>query len=193
MDIKEVALRVGAQGLPIEGTAHKFRVLDFCSKEVLIDFAEALLESYKAELLKEAGEPVAYFTDFGGERRYSEKPHEIHEIGLTLKFDGVVYKADDYWEKLYTSDQAAAAVVKATKPLEDAVERLKTVPMKYRRMAFNAQLQDENNELRAQLAAAQEEIELLKGSHERSVNLRDQLAPAELRVADTCANGSCDN
>ena len=37
--------------------------------------------------------------------------------------------------------------------LEAEVERLKTVPMKYRRMAFNAQLQDENSELRAQLAA----------------------------------------
>ena len=32
------------------------------------------------------------------------------------------------------------------------IERLKTVPMKYRRMAFNAQLQDENESLRQQLA-----------------------------------------
>lgn len=31
------------------------------------------------------------------------------------------------------------------------IERLKTVPMKYRRMAFNAQLQNENEELRQQL------------------------------------------
>ena len=31
------------------------------------------------------------------------------------------------------------------------IERLKTVPMKYRRMAFNAQLQDENESLRQQL------------------------------------------
>ena len=38
------------------------------------------------------------------------------------------------------------------RPLEEEIERLKTVPMKYRRMAFNAQLQDENNELRQQLA-----------------------------------------
>lgn len=35
------------------------------------------------------------------------------------------------------------------------IERLKTVPMKYRRMAFNAQLQDENRELEKQLAASQ--------------------------------------
>jgi len=60
---------------------------------------------------------------------------------------------------LYTSDQVAAAILKATGPLEKEIERLKTVPMKYRRMAFNAQLQDENNELRTQLAAAQEEID----------------------------------
>lgn len=39
--------------------------------------------------------------------------------------------------------------------LEEENARLRTVPMKYRRMAFNAQLQDENNELRAQLAAEQ--------------------------------------
>ena len=31
------------------------------------------------------------------------------------------------------------------------IAQLKTVPMKYRRMAFNAQLQDENNTLRQQL------------------------------------------
>ena len=57
MDIKEIALRVGAQGLPIEGTAHKFCMLDFCSKEVLIEFAEALI----AEIAKQ-NEPVAYAT-----------------------------------------------------------------------------------------------------------------------------------
>ena len=34
------------------------------------------------------------------------------------------------------------------------IERLKTVPMKYRRMAFNAQLQNENAQLRQQLAEA---------------------------------------
>lgn len=38
------------------------------------------------------------------------------------------------------------------------IERLKIVPMMYRRMAFNAQLQDENNELRQQLAALKVEL-----------------------------------
>lgn len=39
------------------------------------------------------------------------------------------------------------------------IERLKTVPMRYRRMAFNAQLQNENTQLCQQLAAAQAELE----------------------------------
>ena len=41
----------------------------------------------------------------------------------------------------------------------EEIERLKTVPMKYRRMEFNAQLQTENDSLRAQRDAL---LELLK-------------------------------
>lgn len=46
------------------------------------------------------------------------------------------------------------------------IERLKTVPMKYRRMAFNAQLQDENEQLRQKLAKKDAEIERIKLDHE---------------------------
>ena len=92
-----------------------------------------------AGLLKEVGEPVAYrYKDHNGHWCFMVKPYGNNE-------------------PLFTSDQLVAAILKATKPLEEEVERLKTVPMKYRRMAFNAQLQDENKELRAQLTAAQEE------------------------------------
>lgn len=42
--------------------------------------------------------------------------------------------------------------------LEEENARLRTVPMRYRRMQFNAQLQDENNELRAQLAKAEQRV-----------------------------------
>ena len=42
--------------------------------------------------------------------------------------------------------------------LEAENARLRTVPMKYRRMAFNAQLQDENKELRAQLAKVEQRV-----------------------------------
>jgi len=37
------------------------------------------------------------------------------------------------------------------------IAQLKTVPMRYRRMAFNAQLQDENEQLRQQLAEREQE------------------------------------
>ena len=39
------------------------------------------------------------------------------------------------------------------------IARLKTVPMKYRRMAFNAQLQDENAKLSQQLDATQAKVD----------------------------------
>ena len=42
------------------------------------------------------------------------------------------------------------------------IERLKTVPMRYRRMAFNAQLQDENAQLSQQLADSQKQVTLLR-------------------------------
>lgn len=47
--------------------------------------------------------------------------------------------------------------------LEAENARLRTVPMKYRRMAFNAQLQDENKELCTHLAAAARAIASSKG------------------------------
>ena len=40
----------------------------------------------------------------------------------------------------------------------EEIERLKTVPMKYRRMEFNAQLQTENDSLRAQRDALLEAL-----------------------------------
>lgn len=39
------------------------------------------------------------------------------------------------------------------------IARLKSVPMKYRRMAFNAQLQNENAQLREQIKMLQEALE----------------------------------
>ncbi len=106
-------------------------------------FYHAAIESYKAELLKEAGEPVGchYLPNnemFPVEEVSRSNLRTIHKITF-----------------FYTSDQVAAAILKATGPLEKEIERLKTVPMKYRRMAFNAQLQDENAEFRRQLASAQ--------------------------------------
>lgn len=59
-------------------------------------------------------------------------------MGTTIESD---------WENTRLLDELAAARAE--------IERLKTVPMKYRRMAFNAHLQDENAKLSKQLAAEQ--------------------------------------
>ena len=130
-----------------------------------------------AGLLKEVGEPVAYrYKDHNGHWCFMVKPYGNNE-------------------PLFTSDQLVAAILKATKPLEEEVERLKTVPMKYRRMAFNAQLQDENKELRSQLAAVQEECEFQRNAHKQAEELMleqgNQLAAAQeeierLRIALDC-------
>ena len=45
--------------------------------------------------------------------------------------------------------------------LRKEVERLKTVPMKYRRMAFNAQLQEENKALRERVEALEKALQTL--------------------------------
>ena len=65
--------------------------------------------------------------------------------------------------------------------------RLKTVPMRYRRMAFNAQLQDENAELGQQLDAANT---LINKYREETTYLRQQLAErnAELRRINLAIN-----
>ena len=186
MDIKEIALRV-AEEMPseflwYEGCGYEAGILP----EEAVEFAEALIESHKAELLKEAGEPVGYHYLPNNEMFPVE---EVSRSNLKNNPQDYVF--------LYTSDQLAAAILKATKQLEKEIERLKTVPMKYRRMAFNAQLQDENNELRAQLAASQEETGLLTErnatNEEYAANLvkaltktQDQLAKAEQRVAEAC-------
>lgn len=44
------------------------------------------------------------------------------------------------------------------------VARLKSVPMKYRRMAFNAQLQNENAQLRTQINTLTEALEFCSGT-----------------------------
>ena len=115
--------------------------------EELEAFFNAAIESYKAELLKEAGEPVLYteFAEDGGwlgdASEYAEHLEEPHA--------------------LFTSDQVAAAILKATKPLED------------------------------QLAAAQEANEhwqrATAENENKWIEVNDKLAKAEHRVAEACA------
>ena len=143
-------------------------------KDTMIQFAfagyTAAIASYKAELLKEAGEPVAFLHQWIEYHPYGDTV--AGEPCSAITNDGKPFDKSDTVTPLFTSDQVAAAILKATGPLEKEIERLKTVPMKYRRMAFNAQLQDENNELRTQLAAAQEEI---KASSKDSLRLLESV------------------
>ena len=75
----------------------------------MLDFANAAIESYKAELLKEVGEPVLYaeFAEDGGwlgdASEYADHLEEPHA--------------------LFSSDQVAAAINKATKPLDDQLAK----------------------------------------------------------------------
>ena len=142
MDIKEIALKV-ADSLrnKVDGVSH------MQSNQGLVRFAEALIESYKAELLKEVVEPVVVL--------------QSDDFGWGIYTDSLENASSGSLLNLYTSDQVAAAIIKATKPLED------------------------------QLAAAQEEWNqcsgLLDDAHRSIEMLEYQLAKAEQRVAEACA------
>ena len=112
MDIKEIALRIGEKAdeyadakLQSKGEFHPdwHTVRDEY-------FAEALISSYKAELLKEVGEPVAYMCSD------EELCHKGYE-----RFSR--HNSGDWNIPLFTSDQVAAAILKATKPLEDQLAK----------------------------------------------------------------------
>lgn len=70
--------------------------------------------------------------------------------------------------------------------LKEQVAQLKTAPMKYRRMAFNAQLQDENAELGKQLTALQSKSAALVDALERAKNRIKGLTESIFGQADTC-------
>ena len=185
MDIKEIALKV-ADSLrnKVDGVSH------MQSNQGLVRFAEALV----AELAKQ-NEPVLYA--------------EFAEDGGWL---GVASEYQDYLEEpheLYTSNQVAAAILKATKPLEEEVERLQeegNLPVRYYQpngkgvvyAVYGSSSIDFVEELRAQLAAAQEEGATVTSERDNLwfkletakaelADLRDQFAKAEQRVAEACA------
>lgn len=146
---------------------------------------EAAIEAYKAELLKGAGEPVAWLCWLDGDDEM-----RIPDAAIT----GYEPKAYKNRTPLFTSDQVATAVARETKPLESEIERLK------RALKIANELLDLDGprdafdviaELRTQLAAAQEEIAEMRADHlklvEENHSLRDQLAKAEQRVAEACA------
>ena len=108
---------------------------------------------------------------------------------------------EDWWEQFsaehedwrYADSEALRkAAFKAGAASRDAeVARLKTVPMKYRRMAFNAQLQDEvtrleqeNDELLAQIKQKDAEITELVAALKPfgAIDLVESRLPAEFAM-----------
>ena len=92
--------------------------------------------------------------------------YETHELELAFQAGAASRDAEVQRLQMALADAEALELGTAEKcdqlraELEAArteIERLKTVPMKYRRMAFNAHLQDENAKLSKQLAAEQAE------------------------------------
>ena len=105
------------------------------TKRDVESFFYAAIESYKAELLNEAGDPVLYaeFAEDGGwlgdASEYADHLEEPHA--------------------LFTSDQVAAAILKATGPLEDSLAVVKK---------DRADLYMETLTLRDQLAKAEQRV-----------------------------------
>ena len=87
----------------------------------MLDFANAAIESYKAELLNEVGEPVVW----------ASQESESGDIAI----DSEDNPATEYWSAsfpLYTSDQVAAAIAKATKPLIEELDAAVKALSRYR-------------------------------------------------------------
>ena len=126
--------------------------------EELEAFFNAAIESYKAELLKEVGEPVAWlYESKQGHRLVSEQRRTVH--------------AYDSETPLFTSDQVATAILKATKLLEDQL----------------AAAQEEIAKRQTQVEAG---IQLAEAAQRRAARVQEQLAKAEQLWQ--VAQGRCD-
>ena len=133
--IKEIALRIAAE-------------TDILADES-VRFAEALI----AEVQKQ-NEPVAWLCWLDGDTDLL-----LRDAAL-VRYEPLAYRNR---RPLFTSNQLAAAIAKATKLLEEEVERLKKhqcAPV----CIFHEG--DEREELKKQLVAAQEEINEWRGKHD---------------------------
>ena len=157
MDIKEIAKKLA----PDYWKRDQWNIEYFDS----VGFAEALIESYKAELLKEAGEPVGYHYLPNNEMFPVE---EVSRSNLKNNPQDYVF--------LYTSDQVAAAIIKATKPLEERRCEI---------CGYAEHHREHTSCLRIQLAKAEQLLQVAQG---RCDELEEKLAKAEQRVAEACAD-----
>ena len=91
-------------------------------------------------------------------RLQAEDLHSLNPASETVK---CLSLGADEIERLRAENTALRARVKE---LEEANQRLRTVPMKYRRMEFNAQLQQEVQRLRAENARMKAELKSIEGA-----------------------------
>ena len=89
------------------------------TKRDVESFFYAAIESYKAELLNEVGEPVAFLHQWIEYHPYGDT--FAGEPCSAITNDGKPFDKSDTVTPLFTSDQVAAAVLKATKPLEEEI------------------------------------------------------------------------
>lgn len=101
LNIKEIALKV-ADSLrnKIDGISH------MQSNQGLVAFAEALISAYKAELLKEVGEPVTFLHQWIEYHPYGDTV--AGEPCSAITNDGKPFDKSDTVTPLYASDQLAA-------------------------------------------------------------------------------------
>jgi hypothetical protein len=137
MDIKEIAEKIRIEVLEEFGYQHRYTQ----EESIIKQGQERLISAYKAELLKEVGEPGAYQVG-NSYPRLDGTLAKIVGIGNQTVVDDegchyynraqdrgrVTGTAHDYsyprnLVRYYTSDQVAAAIIKATKPLEDQLAK----------------------------------------------------------------------
>ena len=119
--------------------------------------------------------------------------HPQDPVLLDATPGGAKMTFEEWWEEFVAehdewkyADSAAlrrAAFYAGAASRDAEVARLKTVPMKYRRMAFNAQLQDavarleqENDQLRAQINVLREAVKVVEADSEEVLDFDECMA-----------------
>ncbi len=166
MNIKEIVLEAVHSTVPAYWLSDEKPIACSTSNfERLVSFAEALVSAYKAELLKEVVEPVAI----------------VGELSEPTRSE-VVGKGNPLGRYLFASDQVAAAILKATQTLDEEVARLQeedNLPVRYYQpngkgpvyAVYGSSSIDFVEELRTQLAAAQEENDVLRRIHKENIEI----------------------
>ena len=106
MDIKEIAEQVSKRIYVEDGL--------LLSKFISEKFAEALIESYKAELLNKVGEPVACVDARDWEWHANNSPETTLGVWTTSDWKRKLNLPNQVPMFFYTSDQVAAAILKGS-------------------------------------------------------------------------------